>query len=219
LLLRTVRDTHNVWHSAANANTLQYTGRDNDGTGLQYNRARYYSPSLGRFISEDPIGFAGGDVNLYAYVGNSPTNYVDPNGTNPLIAACALGALGNVATDWFIAGLSGRKYTLEDAGKSALTGCVFGLIPGAGITDDLLQHSDDLALQAGKHFDVDQNALIQLVKELQRKGKISGDDTKTLLDWAKGYGLRHRGPEVHPDRPFGKYPHIHIGPLDHIWVD
>lgn len=58
---------------AASANPLQYTGRESDGTGLYYYRARYYSPTFQRFISEDPLGFAGGDVNLYAYVGNSPT--------------------------------------------------------------------------------------------------------------------------------------------------
>lgn len=58
----------------------QYTGRENDGTGLYYYRARYYSPSLQRFISEDPIGFSGGDINLYAYAFNSPTNFTDPSG-------------------------------------------------------------------------------------------------------------------------------------------
>jgi len=40
-------------------------------TGLYYNRARYYNPQLGRFISQDPIGLAGG-INLYAYAGNAP---------------------------------------------------------------------------------------------------------------------------------------------------
>ena len=48
--------------------------------GLYYMRARYYDPSVGRFISEDPIGFAGGDVNFYAYVSNDPVNKVDPLG-------------------------------------------------------------------------------------------------------------------------------------------
>ena len=48
--------------------------------GFYYMRARYYDPEVGRFISEDPIGFGGGDVNLMAYVGNQPINYVDPEG-------------------------------------------------------------------------------------------------------------------------------------------
>jgi len=49
-------------------------------SGLYYMRARYYDPSVGRFISEDPIGFAGGDVNLSAYVGGNPLNRIDPSG-------------------------------------------------------------------------------------------------------------------------------------------
>ena len=56
------------------------SGRENDGTGLYYYRARYYSPTIQRFISEDPIGFYGGDVNFYAYVGNNPVKFVDPSG-------------------------------------------------------------------------------------------------------------------------------------------
>jgi RHS repeat-associated protein len=48
--------------------------------GLYYMRARYYDPSVGRFISEDPIGFAGGDINLYGYVLDDPVNLVDPFG-------------------------------------------------------------------------------------------------------------------------------------------
>ncbi len=43
-------------------------------------RARYYDPAIGRFISEDPIRFAGGDVNLFAYTANNPVNFVDPWG-------------------------------------------------------------------------------------------------------------------------------------------
>jgi RHS repeat-associated protein len=64
----------------SNANPLQYTARENDGTGLYYYRARYYSPARGRFMGEDPVGFAGGDANLYAYVRNNPLQFVDPFG-------------------------------------------------------------------------------------------------------------------------------------------
>jgi RHS repeat-associated protein len=64
---------------ASSNNTAQYTGRENDGTGLYFYRARYYSTALQRFISEDPIGYAGG-INLYAYVDNNPIGFTDPSG-------------------------------------------------------------------------------------------------------------------------------------------
>lgn len=65
---------------AASTNSYKYTGREDDGTGLYYYRARYYSPRLQRFISEDPIGFSGRQVNLYAYVQNAPIYRIDPYG-------------------------------------------------------------------------------------------------------------------------------------------
>jgi RHS repeat-associated protein len=70
--------------SQSNANVdfrFGYTGREFDEeTGLYYYRARYYDAAIGRFISEDPMGFGAGDSNLYRYVGNSATNYTDPTG-------------------------------------------------------------------------------------------------------------------------------------------
>jgi RHS repeat-associated protein len=63
-------------------NAYRYAGREDDGTGLYYNRARYYSPVLQRFLSEDPIGFDGG-TNLYRYVENRPTTLTDPSGEKP----------------------------------------------------------------------------------------------------------------------------------------
>ena len=58
-----------------------YTGREQDTeTGLIYFRSRYYDPSTGRFLSEDPGGFGAGDVNLYRYVGNDPASRIDPTG-------------------------------------------------------------------------------------------------------------------------------------------
>ena len=62
------------------SNPSQYTGRENDGNGLYFYRNRYYSPLLQRFISEAPLDFDGGDVNLYEYALSSPTNFIDPFG-------------------------------------------------------------------------------------------------------------------------------------------
>jgi RHS repeat-associated protein len=64
-------------------NPFRYTGRESDSeTGLYYYRARYYDPQTGRFISEDPIRFAGGN-DFYGYVWNDPVNYADPLGLCP----------------------------------------------------------------------------------------------------------------------------------------
>ena len=63
-----------------------FTGQEwEPGTGLQYSRTRYYSPGLGRFVSNDPLGYDGGH-NLYGYVGNNPTNHTDPLGLMPAAA-------------------------------------------------------------------------------------------------------------------------------------
>jgi RHS repeat-associated protein len=60
-----------------------WTGREFDRmTGLQYNRARYYDPTTGRWTSEDPLGL-GPDSNPYRYVGNTSTNMSDPQGLEP----------------------------------------------------------------------------------------------------------------------------------------
>ena len=60
-----------------------YTGRERDDvTGLMYYRARFYDPQVGRFTSQDPIGFAGG-TNHFGYVGNNPLNSVDSLGLQP----------------------------------------------------------------------------------------------------------------------------------------
>ncbi len=62
-------------------NNLRLPGQYYDGeTGLHYNFHRDYDPVVWRYISEDPIGFAGGTVNLYEYVAGNPVNWIDPSG-------------------------------------------------------------------------------------------------------------------------------------------
>ena len=67
--------------NAAVDSLFGYTGQvfDKD-TGLCYYRARWYDPSAGRFLSQDPIAFSSGDTNLDRYASNSPTNFTDPSG-------------------------------------------------------------------------------------------------------------------------------------------
>ena len=65
---------------ASNSNSVGFTGRENDGTGLNFYRARYYDPARGRFVSEDPAVYEEGDPNLYRYVWNNPISLTDPSG-------------------------------------------------------------------------------------------------------------------------------------------
>ena len=89
-------------------NHFQYTGRENDETGLYYYRARYYSPELQRFVSEDPIRFWGG-LHFFTFVENNPMNHIDPYGLSPC---------GNI---W-----SGVDNGIAAGGWGAMTGSIVG---------------------------------------------------------------------------------------------
>jgi RHS repeat-associated protein len=62
-------------------NYILFTSREFDAeTGLYYNRARHLDPATGRWTTQDPLGYAAGDTNLYRYVGNMATLATDPSG-------------------------------------------------------------------------------------------------------------------------------------------
>ncbi|MBI1883895.1 MAG: RHS repeat-associated core domain-containing protein, partial [Chlamydiae bacterium] len=83
-------------------NFYQYTGREYDvETGLQNSRARYYDPALARFISKDPIGFAGG-VNVYQYTGSNPINWIDPWGLKTYVKSRDVKGLGGAAAHTWV---------------------------------------------------------------------------------------------------------------------
>jgi RHS repeat-associated protein len=59
---------------------LHQGGRLDEETGLYSFRHREFSPTLGRWLQNDPLSFGGGDTNLYGYIGNGPGNALDPSG-------------------------------------------------------------------------------------------------------------------------------------------
>ena len=74
---------------------VSYTGREFDiESGLYFYRARYYNSLMGRFISEDPIGFEGGDKNLRRYTSNRPTVFADPDGKAIVGRICSVVSAG-----------------------------------------------------------------------------------------------------------------------------
>jgi RHS repeat-associated protein len=86
-----------------------FTGREWDPeVGLYYYRARYYAPTKGRFISEDPIKFVGGN-NFYAYVADNPATWIDPLGLLVEMYCVAIGQGGENRTNAF-AGNLGLKH-------------------------------------------------------------------------------------------------------------
>jgi RHS repeat-associated protein len=129
-------------------NPLQYTGRENDGTGLYYYRARYYDPVMKRFISEDPIGLVGG-MNVYAYVRGDPLRFSDPLGFSPIwdwlsehgsvdltfnAGTGVVGATGQISvTKSGVSGYVGLGWGIG-FGASLTGGANFGSSSGWGIT-------------------------------------------------------------------------------------
>jgi RHS repeat-associated protein len=130
-------------------NPYQYTGRENDNTGLYYYRARYYHPGLQRFIADDPLNLSElivsrqsdpideGALDLYwtfrydpellhpsLFVLNNPTNYIDPTGeiVGSLVGGCAIGAGISIGMDI----LGGRKIDWSDAGIRCVVGAGLG---------------------------------------------------------------------------------------------
>ena len=84
-------------HTAKSAcgNRFLFQGREYDyDTALYYFRARWYEPETGRWLSPDPIGISGG-LNLYAFCGNDPVNFVDPEGESFVSKLIVIGTKKN----------------------------------------------------------------------------------------------------------------------------
>jgi RHS repeat-associated protein len=115
-----------------------------DESGLELMRARYYEPELGRFVSRDATGIAGG-ANLYVYALNDPTNGVDPSGDIPVfvftgIAGAVGGAISyaivnNATGDFSWAGLAGAAVSggITGAAAGVLGPAALGGVSGAGV--------------------------------------------------------------------------------------
>src|SRR4029077_8725336 len=84
-------------------------------TGLYHMGERYYDPGLGRWLSEDPAGIAGG-LNLYAYVGNDPVNGLDPSGRWHCVTYWSNKPYPDKISCWAGTGDCGPDITASDCG-------------------------------------------------------------------------------------------------------
>src|ERR1035441_239310 len=133
---------------AFTANSYAYTGREFDGLGIDYYRARYYNPATGRFLSEDPAGFAGGSPNFYAYVEDSPTNEIDPSGDFPIAGTNWCGP------DW----TGGKKEEYDPTHDNQY-------LPPNGAVDTVCRTHDICYYQARKAYPCDKEKRRQAMRD------------------------------------------------------
>ena len=163
-------------------------------TGLIHFGARDYDPTMGRFLTKDPIGFGGGQSNLYTYCGNDPVNCTDPTGL------------------WGIFGNYGAQVTAPGGGASATAGVFVGSNSSGGVTAGVNSSVNVSAASAGfsvgqgpgagfftgtsEQFLSDSSININLpfvsVTVLMNDGNFSGLGVSTR---SVGVGLQYFGPD------------------------
>jgi RHS repeat-associated protein len=151
--------SYDAWGRPADVSVSgpSFTGREWDAeTRLHYYRARYYDPKIGRFLSEDPIGFQAGDVNFYAYVRNNPVLLTDPTGK--VIQVCNRPAQGMPGNHSYLydprTGRNcgrGSNSGKEDPTSDPNTKCV--TVPGSeGKEDEVLKCCEEQRKHPGVFF-------------------------------------------------------------------
>jgi RHS repeat-associated protein len=207
-----------------NGDRFKYTGREYDAVlGMYYYRARYYAPGVGCFVSEDPLGFAGGDTNLYRYVHNRPTNATDPTGMVDwgTIGSCWGGTVSGALVGGAVGTVVGGAPTLGigvpvgfavgaigGAAGGLIAGCFFspptdsfasgfgaGVVPG-GVGGTI----GGLAVAGGIVYLVDHGVLPPITPDIA--GRV-GEGVRTVAPSSLGVGSRA---VVAPGLRAGEYP-------------
>jgi RHS repeat-associated protein len=172
-------------------NPFQYTGRENDGTGLYYYRARYYSPKQQRFISEDPIGLVGG-INLYGYVGGNPISRIDPDGRfffvpffgwGAATALADLAIMGGLTWAWQQSFNQNNSSSGSDTGAGAGAGVGTGTGAGSGSGTGSCPPPDD---DCEEEWDYAYKKCNEWFSQPNPSRKLTGGYTN-LYDCARGH--------------------------------
>jgi RHS repeat-associated protein len=181
-------------------NNLRYPGQYFDAeTGLHYNNRRFYDAETGRYLTRDPIGFAGG-VNLYAYAAHSPTNLIDPTGE--ILPCLAINYLRCMASCMLMS--AAEDYLLEcgninwgDNAKDCAIDCLLGMLPlpnpcgkfgkwlnlGLGMAGGLNSFTAETVVQVRPHDASDKDALVAKAMLKPISDLRVGDQVLALSEW------------------------------------
>lgn len=172
-------------------NPYQYTGRENDGAGLYYYRARYYQPTQGRFTQEDPLGFVDGP-NPYAYVGGNPLQYRDPLG---------LWAWGDPLPQWMVDGAAGFGDGMTGGATKWFRNTTGWGSASVNPCRTSYRYSKWAGIITGLTIPIGRAAYVHKVRELPRSGLDARTVVETrnfLKSYFRGRPLNQLLPRLHP---------------------
>lgn len=125
-------------NSSLTGTPFGYTGQRYDPEiGAYYYKARYYVPSIGRFLQADPIGFAACEMNFYSYVGNDPVNTVDSlglQGKGPDMMSNLINTAQNIAPRGLTADVGGTLFAGAGYGLAETGNFGGGVFLGPGLS-------------------------------------------------------------------------------------